>query len=60
MRLWGPLEKWLDGRAGPGVVEGVAERAVLDPRLVKGERERLLTRAFMIRAIERETVKSPK
>jgi hypothetical protein len=47
----GPLEKWLDGRAGPGVVEGVAGRAVLDPRFVKGERERLLTRAFMIRAI---------
>ena len=29
----------------------VAERAVLDSRFVKGERERLLTRAFMIQAI---------
>ncbi len=47
----GPLEKWLDGWAGPGAVEGVAGRAVLDARFVKGERERLLTRAFMIRVI---------
>jgi hypothetical protein len=33
------------------VIEDVAGRAVLDARFVKGERERLLTRAFMIRAI---------
>ena len=47
----GPLEQWLDEQAGRGVIEEIAERAVLDPRFVKGERERLLTRAFMIRAI---------
>jgi len=47
----GPLEEWLEDRAGPGVIESTAERAVLDRRLVKGERERLLTRAFVIRAI---------
>ena len=47
----GPLEEWLESQAGPGVIEEVAERAVLDRRFVKGERERLLTRAFMIRAI---------
>jgi len=47
----GPLEEWLEEQAGPGVIEDVAGRAVLDPRFVKGERERLLTRAFMIRAI---------
>jgi hypothetical protein len=47
----GPLEEWLESQAGPGVIEGIAERAVLDARFVKGERERLLTRAFMIRAI---------
>ncbi|HEY6789147.1 MAG TPA: transposase domain-containing protein [Trebonia sp.] len=47
----GPLEQWLEGHAGPGVIEEIAERAVLDARFVKGERERLLTRAFMIRAI---------
>ena len=47
----GPLEQWLEDWAGPGVVEEVAGRAVLDRRFVKGERERLLTRAFMIRAI---------
>ena len=47
----GPLEDWLGRWAGPGVIEDVAERAVLDRRFVKGERERLLTRAFMIRAI---------
>jgi hypothetical protein len=47
----GPLEKWLEDWAGLGVVEDVAGRAVLDPRFVKGKRERLLTRALMIRAI---------
>ena len=47
----GPLEQWLEAQAGPGVIEEIAERAALDPRFVKGERERLLTRAFMIRAI---------
>jgi hypothetical protein len=47
----GPLEDWLEGQAGPGVIEEVAERAVLRARYVKGERERLLARAFMIRVI---------
>ncbi len=47
----GPLEDWLDRQAGPGVIDGIAERAVLRERYVKGERERLLTRAFMIRVI---------
>ena len=43
----GPLEE----KAGPGVVGGVAGRAPLGARFVKGERERLLARAFMIRVI---------
>jgi hypothetical protein len=47
----GPLEDWLEGKAGPGVIDGIAERAVLREQFVKGERERLLTRAFMIRVI---------
>ena len=47
----GPLEDWLESQAGPGVIDGIAERAVLDRKYVKGERQRLLTRAFMIRAI---------
>ena len=47
----GPLEEWLEERAGPGVIDGIAERAVLRKQYVKGERERLLTRAFMIRVI---------
>jgi hypothetical protein len=47
----GPLEDWLDAQAGPGVIDGIAERAVLDGRFVKGERERLLTAAFMIRVL---------
>jgi hypothetical protein len=42
----GPLEE-----AVPGAVAGVAGSARLDGRLVKGERERLLARAFMMRAI---------
>jgi Insertion element 4 transposase N-terminal len=48
----GPLEEWLEGQAGqPGVIDGIAERAVLREEFVKGERERLLARAFMIRVI---------
>ena len=47
----GPLEDWLEEQAGPGVIDGIAERAVLDGRYVKGERERLLTAAFMIRVL---------
>ena len=47
----GPLEDWLEDKAGPGVIEAIAERAVLRGKYVKGERERLLTRAFMIRVI---------
>ena len=43
----GPLE----AQAGPGVIAGIARDARLDGRLVKGERERLLARAFMIRVI---------
>ena len=47
----GPLEEWLERQAGPGVIDRIAERAVLRERYVKGERERLLARAFMIRVI---------
>ena len=47
----GPAEEWLDRQAGPGVIDEIAERAVLRGKYVKGERERLLTRAFMIRVI---------
>jgi hypothetical protein len=47
----GPLEDWLEQQAGPGVIEGIAERAVLRPGFAKGLRKRLLTRAFVIRAI---------
>ena len=47
----GPLEDWLEGKGGPGVIDGIAERAALRAQYVKGERERLLTRAFMIRVI---------
>jgi hypothetical protein len=47
----GPLEDWLEGQAGPGVIDGIADRAVLRPEFVKGVRKRLLTRAFVIRAI---------
>jgi hypothetical protein len=47
----GPLEEWLEDKAGPGVIGGIADRAVLRGQFVKGERERLLTRAFMIRVI---------
>ena len=41
----------LGDAAGPGAVSGIAERSPLAARLVKGERERLLARAFMIRVI---------
>ena len=27
----GPLEEWLEEQAGPGVIDGIAERAVLRP-----------------------------
>ena len=47
----GPVEEWLEAKAGPGVIDGVAGRAPLDPRFVKGERERLLARAFMVRVL---------
>ena len=47
----GPLEDWLEDKAGPGVIDGIAERAVLREEYVKGERERLLAAAFMIRVI---------
>jgi hypothetical protein len=47
----GPLEDWLDAQAGPGVIDGIADRAVLDTRYVKGKYRRLLTAAFMIRVI---------
>ena len=47
----GPLEEWLEEAAGPGVIDGITERAVLREEFVKGERERLLASAFMIRAI---------
>ncbi|MGH3123114.1 MAG: hypothetical protein ACRDND_19130 [Streptosporangiaceae bacterium] len=47
----GPLEEWLDAQAGPGVIGGIAGRAVLDGRHVKGRYRRLLSAAFMIRAI---------
>jgi len=47
----GPLEDWLDAQAGPGVIDGIAERAALDGRHVKGKYRRLLSAAFMIRVI---------
>jgi hypothetical protein len=47
----GLLEDWLDAHAGPGVTGGIAERAVLDKRHVKGKYRRLLTAAFMIRVL---------
>ena len=43
----GPLED----KAGPGVTGTIAGRAPLGARFVKGERERLLARAFMVRVI---------
>jgi hypothetical protein len=47
----GPLEEQLESQAGPGAAGGIAGRAPLDARFVKGKRERLLARAFMIRVI---------
>ena len=47
----GPLEEWLEEQAGPGVIDGIAERAVRREEYVKGERERLLAAGFMIRVI---------
>ena len=47
----GPLEDWLEQQAGPGVIDTIAERAVLREEFVKGVRKRLLTRAFVIRVI---------
>jgi hypothetical protein len=47
----GPLEDWLDAPAGPGAIDGIAERAVLDTRHVKGRYRRLLAAAFMIRVL---------
>jgi hypothetical protein len=52
----GPAEDWLDAHAGPGVIDGIAERAVLDKRYVKGAYDRLLAAAFMIRAIVLQTL----
>ncbi len=46
----GPLEEWLEEQAGPGVIDGIAGAAALSGP-VKGERKRLLTREFMVRAI---------
>ena len=43
----GPLEE----KTGPGAVAGIAGRAPLGARFVKGKRERLLARDFMIRVI---------
>ena len=47
----GLLEEWLEAQAGAGVIDRIAERAVLRRQFVKGERKRLLTRAFMVRVI---------
>jgi hypothetical protein len=47
----GPLEGRPGAGAGPDAVGGIAGRAALGARFVKGERERLLARAFMVRVI---------
>jgi len=47
----GPLEERLESKAGPGVIGWIAAGARLDGRFAKGERERLLAAAFMIRVI---------
>ncbi|MGH3195574.1 MAG: transposase domain-containing protein [Streptosporangiaceae bacterium] len=45
------MEGWLEQQAGPGVIDRVADAAALREEFVKGERKRLLSRAFVIRAI---------
>jgi hypothetical protein len=52
----GPMEEWLGAQAGPGVIDGIAGRAVLDGRYVKGRYRRLLSAAFMIRAVVLQTL----
>jgi hypothetical protein len=52
----GPAEEWPDAQAGPGAIDGIARNTVLDERFVKGERERLLTAAFMIRVLVLQTL----
>ena len=47
----GPLEERLEAKAGLGVIGRIAGNARLDARFVRGERERLLAAAFMIRVI---------
>ena len=47
----GPLEERLESEAGPGVIGRIAAGTRLDGRFAKGERERLLAAAFMIRVI---------
>jgi len=47
----GPLEDWLEQQAGQGVMDRVADGAVLREEFVKGVRKRLLSRAFVIRVI---------
>ncbi len=47
----GPLEERLESEAGPGLIGRIAAGARLDGRFAKGERERLLAAAFMIRVI---------
>jgi hypothetical protein len=47
----GPLEERLEADAGPGVISRIAASARLDGRFARGERERLLAAAFMIRVI---------
>ena len=47
----GPLEERLEEKAGPGVISRIAGNARLDGQFAKGERERLLAAAFMIRVI---------
>jgi hypothetical protein len=47
----GPLEERLEAKAGPGVIGRIAGNARLDGRFVRGQRERLLAAAFMIRVI---------
>ena len=47
----GPLEEWLEEQAGQGVIDRIADGAVLRREYVKGERKRLLTSAFVIRAV---------